>query len=45
MFHEDFLGVPLERQVEFRINMVLGVAMIPRAPYHIAPPKMQYLST
>ncbi|GJY42150.1 hypothetical protein Tco_0429420 [Tanacetum coccineum] len=33
VFHEDFLGLPPSRQVEFRIDLVLGAAPVARAPY------------
>ena len=38
VFLENFPAVPLERQVEFRINLIPGVAPIPKAPYWVAPP-------
>ena len=45
VFPEDFPGVPMERQVEFRIDLVLGAASITKAPYRLAPPEMQELCT
>ena len=42
---EEFSGVPLERQVQFRIDSVPGAAPIAEAPYRLAPPKMKELST
>ena len=45
VFMEDFLGVPPERQVEFQIDLVQGVAPIDKAPYRLAPPEMYELST
>ena len=45
VFLEDFPGVPLVRQVEFRIDLVLGTTPIAKAPYQLAPPDMQELST
>lgn len=36
---EDLPGVPLERQVEFRIDF-LGAAPIAKAPYQLAPPEV-----
>ena len=45
MFPEELPGVPPERQVEFRIDLVPGVAPIAKASYHLAPPEMQELSS
>nr|KAJ0205103.1 hypothetical protein LSAT_V11C500241070 [Lactuca sativa] len=44
-FPEDLPGIPLEKQVEFRIDLVPGAAPIAKAPYQLDPPKMQELST
>ncbi|KAI3518313.1 hypothetical protein L1887_06895 [Cichorium endivia] len=44
VFPEDLPGVPPERQVEFKIDLVPGAAPIARAPYRLAPPEMQELS-
>nr|GEY13549.1 hypothetical protein [Tanacetum cinerariifolium] len=44
VFPDDFPGLPLSRQVEFRIDLVLGVAPVARAPYHLALSKMRELS-
>ncbi|GKD73180.1 hypothetical protein Tco_1331462, partial [Tanacetum coccineum] len=38
-------GLPHARQVEFQINLVPGASPVARAPYHLAPAKMQELST
>ena len=45
VFPEDFPGVPPERHVEFRIDLVSGVAPIGKASYRLAPPEMQDLSS
>ncbi|GJS74436.1 putative reverse transcriptase domain-containing protein [Tanacetum coccineum] len=45
VFPEDLPGLPPTRQVEFKIDLVLGVAPVARAPYRLAPLKMQELST
>nr|GFC50226.1 putative reverse transcriptase domain-containing protein [Tanacetum cinerariifolium] len=45
VFHEDLLGLPLIRQVEFQINLVPGAAPIARASYRLASSEMQELST
>lgn len=51
IFHEypnvflvDLPGVPLERQVEFQINLVLGATPIAKATYRLAPLEMLELS-
>nr|GEZ03130.1 putative reverse transcriptase domain-containing protein [Tanacetum cinerariifolium] len=45
VFPEDFLGLPPTRQVEFQIDLVFGAAPVARAPYRLAPSKLQELST
>ncbi|GJV03989.1 putative reverse transcriptase domain-containing protein [Tanacetum coccineum] len=45
VFLEDLPELPLARQVEFQIDLVLGAAPIARAPYRLAPAKIQELST
>ena len=45
VFPEELPGIPPERQVEFRFDLVPGVAPIAKAPYRLAPPEMQKLST
>ena len=40
VFLEDLSGMPHERQVEFKIDMIAGVALIANARYHLASPKM-----
>ncbi|CAH1423569.1 unnamed protein product [Lactuca virosa] len=45
VFPEDMPGVPLERQVEFCIDLVPGAAPIAKTLYRLAPPEMQKLST
>ncbi|GJV28606.1 putative reverse transcriptase domain-containing protein [Tanacetum coccineum] len=44
VFLEDLLGLLPPRQVEFQIELVLGVAPVARAPYRLAPSEMQELS-
>ena len=39
-FLEDLPDVPLERQVEFRIDLMPGVAPIAKALYRLTPPDM-----
>ncbi|GJY14210.1 putative reverse transcriptase domain-containing protein [Tanacetum coccineum] len=45
VFPEDLPGLPPTRQVEFQIDLVPGAAPVARAPYRLAPAKMQELST
>ncbi|GKG10685.1 hypothetical protein Tco_0342085, partial [Tanacetum coccineum] len=44
VFPEDLLGLPPVRQVEFQINLIPGTSHVARAPYRLAPSKMQELS-
>ncbi|GKA00681.1 putative reverse transcriptase domain-containing protein [Tanacetum coccineum] len=44
VFPEDLLGIPPQRQVEFRIDLVPGATSVARSPYRLAPSKMQELS-
>nr|GEV84479.1 reverse transcriptase domain-containing protein [Tanacetum cinerariifolium] len=37
IFPEDLPGLPLVRQVEFQINLILGAAPVARAPYKLDP--------
>ncbi|GKB79707.1 hypothetical protein Tco_0946602 [Tanacetum coccineum] len=43
VFPEDLPGIPPTRQVEFQIDLVLGVAPVTRAPYRLAPFEMKEL--
>ncbi|GJV75198.1 hypothetical protein Tco_1506782 [Tanacetum coccineum] len=45
VFQEDLPRLLPTRQVEFQIDLVLGVAPVTRAPYRLAPTKLQELST
>ncbi|GKC35277.1 putative reverse transcriptase domain-containing protein [Tanacetum coccineum] len=45
VFPEDLPGLPPMRQVEFQIDLVPSVAPVARAPYRLAPTKLQELST
>ncbi|GJX50800.1 reverse transcriptase domain-containing protein [Tanacetum coccineum] len=42
---EDLPGLSPTRQVEFQIDLVPGAAPVARAPYRLAPSKLQELST
>ncbi|GJY59839.1 putative reverse transcriptase domain-containing protein [Tanacetum coccineum] len=44
VFLEDLLGLPPTQQVEFQIDLILGVVPVARAPYRLAPSKMKELS-
>ncbi|GJR33062.1 putative reverse transcriptase domain-containing protein [Tanacetum coccineum] len=44
VFPEDLSGLPPTRQVEFQIDLILGVAPVARAPYRLAPSEMKELS-
>ncbi|GJY83355.1 putative reverse transcriptase domain-containing protein [Tanacetum coccineum] len=45
VFLEDLPGLPPTQQVEFQIDLVLGVAPVARTPYRLAPSELQELST
>ena len=45
VFQEELPGVPHERQVEFRFDLVPGTASIAKASYLLASPEMQELSS
>ncbi|GJV04669.1 hypothetical protein Tco_1338238 [Tanacetum coccineum] len=44
VFPEDFSGLPPQRQVEFRIDLVHGATLVAKSPYRLAPLEMQELS-
>ncbi|GJS13472.1 hypothetical protein Tco_0407944 [Tanacetum coccineum] len=41
VFPEDLLGLPSQRQVEFRIDLVPGATPVAKSPYCLAPSEMQ----
>ena len=45
VFPEDLSGIPPQRQVEFRIDLIPGVVPVAKSPYQSAPLEMQELST
>ncbi|KAI3805555.1 hypothetical protein L1987_28049 [Smallanthus sonchifolius] len=45
VFPEDLFGLPPVRQVEFRIDFVPGANPVAKAPYRLAPSKMQELAS
>ncbi|GJY79014.1 hypothetical protein Tco_0484815 [Tanacetum coccineum] len=44
VFLEDLSGLPPQRQVEFRIDLVHGATSVAKSPYRLAPLEMQELS-
>ncbi|GJS02633.1 putative reverse transcriptase domain-containing protein, partial [Tanacetum coccineum] len=44
VFPEDLSGLPPQRQVEFRIDLVPGATLVAKSPYRLAPSEMQELS-
>ncbi|KAJ9538901.1 hypothetical protein OSB04_031634 [Centaurea solstitialis] len=44
VFPDNLPGIPPERQVEFRIELVPGATLVAKAPYRLAPPEMMELS-
>ncbi|GKE67284.1 hypothetical protein Tco_1521445, partial [Tanacetum coccineum] len=44
VFLEDLMGLPPQRQVEFRIDLVPGATLVAKSPYLLAPSEMQELS-
>ncbi|XP_076941228.1 uncharacterized protein LOC143610715 [Bidens hawaiensis] len=45
VFPDEVFGLPLIREVEFRIDLMPGATLIAKAPYRLAPSEMQELST
>nr|GEW04950.1 hypothetical protein [Tanacetum cinerariifolium] len=44
VFPKDLSGLPPQRQVEFRIDLVSGATSVAKSPYRLAPLEMQELS-
>nr|GEZ66736.1 putative reverse transcriptase domain-containing protein [Tanacetum cinerariifolium] len=44
VFPDDLPGLPPPRQVEFRIDLAPGAALVARAPYRLAPSEMKELA-
>ncbi|GJT48788.1 putative reverse transcriptase domain-containing protein [Tanacetum coccineum] len=44
VFPDDLLGLPLVREIEFRIDLILGASPAVRSPYRLAPSEMLELS-
>ncbi|KAJ0565465.1 putative nucleotidyltransferase, Ribonuclease H [Helianthus annuus] len=45
VFPEELPGLPPDRKVEFRIDIIPGAAPVARAPYRLAPTEMKELRT
>ena len=43
VFSEDLPGLPPDREVEFAIDLVLGIGPISKAPYRMAPTELKEL--
>ena len=43
MFPEDLPGLPLNREIEFVIDLVPGTTPISKAPYRMAPTELKEL--
>ncbi|GKC67081.1 putative reverse transcriptase domain-containing protein [Tanacetum coccineum] len=43
VFPEDLSGLPPHRQVEFRINLILGATLVAKSTYRLTPSEMQEL--
>ncbi|GJU87123.1 putative reverse transcriptase domain-containing protein [Tanacetum coccineum] len=44
VFPDDLSGLPPQRQVEFRIDLIPGATLVAKSPYRLAPSEMQELS-
>ncbi|GJY72051.1 putative reverse transcriptase domain-containing protein [Tanacetum coccineum] len=44
VFPDDLKGLPPQRQVEFRIELIPGATPVAKSPYRLAPSEMQELS-
>ncbi|GKG11676.1 hypothetical protein Tco_0345913, partial [Tanacetum coccineum] len=44
IFLDDLSGLPPQRQVEFRIDLIPGATPVAKSPYQLAPSEMQELS-
>ncbi|GJR32555.1 putative reverse transcriptase domain-containing protein [Tanacetum coccineum] len=44
VFLDELSGLPPQRQVEFRIDLIPGVTPVAKSPYRLAPSEMQELS-
>ncbi|GJU09400.1 putative reverse transcriptase domain-containing protein [Tanacetum coccineum] len=44
VFLDDLSGLPPVREIEFRIELVLGAMPVAKSPYHLAPSELEELS-
>ncbi|GJZ66393.1 putative reverse transcriptase domain-containing protein [Tanacetum coccineum] len=44
VFPDDLFGLPLVREVEFRIKFILGAKPVTKSPYRLAPSELEELS-
>ena len=45
VFPEDLPGLPPDREVEFSIDLIPGIAPVSKAPYRLAPAELKELKT
>ena len=43
VFPDDLPGLPPDWEIEFRIDILLGTALVSKAPYRMAPTELQEL--
>ena len=43
VFLEDLPGMPIDREIEFSIDLLLGTSPISKAPYQMAPTELKEL--
>ncbi|GJX70713.1 putative reverse transcriptase domain-containing protein [Tanacetum coccineum] len=44
VFPDDLYGLPPTREIEFRIDLILGAMPVAKSPYHLAPSELEELS-
>nr|GFA69132.1 putative reverse transcriptase domain-containing protein [Tanacetum cinerariifolium] len=44
VFRKDLSGLPLSREIEFRIDLIHGAMPVAKSPYRLAPTEMQELA-
>ena len=43
VFPKDLLGIPIDREIEFSINLLPGTSPLSKAPYRMAPTELKEL--
>ena len=43
VFPEDLLGIPIDREIEFSVEVLPGTSPISKAPYRMAPIELKEL--